>query len=137
MKLLWLPSKELLKHLQKNPTKYVVEASVSKTNDDGTFGVEKAYLAKVGDTSYYMMDEAFHAALNFGPDAYLLRDYTTGTEAELGSKNLTINLGGHTWTYTGKDTSCAVFEINYSDVTLTALKKKKKKKKNLSLSMAQ
>lgn len=106
---------------EKNPTKYVVEGSAVKTNDDGTFGVEKAYLAKVGDTSYYTMDEAFHAALNSGETLYLLRDYTTGTEQNSGSKNLTINLGGHTWTYTGKDTSCAAFEINYSDVTLTVM----------------
>ena len=104
---------------EKNPTKYVVEGSAVKTNDDGTFGVEKAYLAKVGDTSYYTMDEAFHAALNSGETLYLLRDYTTGTEQNSGSKNLTIDLGGHTWTYTGKDTSCAAFEINYSDVILT------------------
>lgn len=104
---------------EKNPAKYVVEGSAVKTNDDGTFGVEKAYLAKVGDTSYYTMDEAFHAALNSGETLYLLRDYTTGTEQNSGSKNLTIDLGGHTWTYTGKDTSCAAFEINYSDVTLT------------------
>lgn len=106
---------------EKNPAKYVVEGSAVKTNDDGTFGVEKAYLAKVGDTSYYTMDEAFHAALNSGETLYLLRDYTTGTEQNSGSKNLTINLGGHTWTYTGKDTSCAAFEINYSDVTLTVM----------------
>ena len=104
---------------EKDPIKYVVEGSAVKTNVDGTFGVEKAYLAKVGDTSYYTMDEAFHAALNSGETLYLLRDYTTGTEQNSGSKNLTINLGGHTWTYTGKDTSCAAFEINYSDVTLT------------------
>ena len=106
---------------EKNPTKCVVEGSAVKTNDDGTFGVEKAYLAKVGDTSYYTMDEAFHAALNSGETLYLLRDYTTGTEQNSGSKNLTIDLGGHTWTYTGKDTNCAAFEINYSDVTLTVM----------------
>ena len=104
---------------EKDPIKYVVEGSAVKTNVDGTFGVEKAYLAKVGDTSYYTMDEAFHAALNSGETLYLLRDYTTGTEQNSGSKNLTIDLGGHTWTYTGKDTNCAAFEINYSDVTLT------------------
>ena len=104
---------------EKDPIKYVVEGSAVKTNVDGTFGVEKAYLAKVGDTSYYTMDEAFHAALDSGETLYLLRDYTTATEQNSGSKNLTIDLGGHTWTYTGKDTSCAAFEINYSDVTLT------------------
>ena len=104
---------------EKDPIKYVVEGSAVKTNVDGTFGVEKAYLAKVGDTPYYTMDEAFHAALDSGKTLYLLRDYTTGTEQNSGSKNLTIDLGGHTWTYTGKDTNCAAFEINYSDVTLT------------------
>ncbi len=104
---------------KKNPAKYVVEGSAVKTNDDGTFGVEKAYLAKVGETSYYTMDEAFHAALDSGEPLCLLRDYTTNSPQNSGSKNLTIDLGGHTWTYTGTDTDCAAFEINFSDVTLT------------------
>lgn len=34
-----------------DPTKYVVEGSSVTTNSDGTFGVEKAYLATVGDKS--------------------------------------------------------------------------------------
>ena len=106
---------------EKDPAKYVVEGSAVKTNVDGTFGVEKAYLAKVGDTSYYTMNEAFHAALDSGKTLYLLRDYTTGEVQNSGSKNLTIDLGGHTWTYTGTDTNCAAFEINYSDVTLTVM----------------
>ncbi len=106
---------------EKDPAKYVVEGSAVKTNVDGTFGVEKAYLAKVGDTSYYTMNEAFHAALDSGKTLYLLRDYTTGEVQNSGSKNLTIDLGGHTWTYTGKYTDCAAFEINYSDVTLTVM----------------
>ena len=41
----------------KNPTKYVVEGSTVKSNTDGTFGVEKAYLCKVGDKHYYTMEE--------------------------------------------------------------------------------
>ena len=39
----------------KDPSKYVVENSGVTPNGDGTFGVAKAYLAKVGDTSYYTL----------------------------------------------------------------------------------
>ena len=45
----------------KDPSKYVVENSGVTPNGDGTFGVAKAYLATVGGTSYYTMDEAFTA----------------------------------------------------------------------------
>ena len=103
----------------KDPTKYVVEGSTVNANSDGTFGVEKAYLAKVGDASYYTMDEAFHAAVASGETLYLLRDYTTGAEQNSGSKSFAIDLGGHTWTYTGTNTNCAAFQINYPNVTLT------------------
>lgn len=102
-----------------DPTKYVVEDSAVKNNTDGTFGVEKAYLAKVGDTSYYTMDEAFHAAVASGETLCLLRDYTTGAVQNSGSNSFTIDLNGKTWTYTGTDTNCAAFEINYPNVTLT------------------
>lgn len=103
----------------KDPTKYVVEDSTVNKNTDGTFGVEKAYLAKVGETSYYTMDEAFHAAVASGETLYLLRDYTTGAEQNSGSKSFAIDLGGHIWTYTGTNTNCAAFQINYPNVTLT------------------
>ena len=102
-----------------DPTKYVVEGSSVTTNSDGTYGVEKAYLAKVGDTSYYTMDEAFHAAVASGETLYLLRDYTTNSEQNSGSNSFTIDLNGFTWTYTGTDTNYAAFEINYPNVTLT------------------
>ena len=104
---------------KENPIKYVVEDSGVTKNADGTFGVAKAYLAMVGDTSYYTMDEAFHAAVASGETLYLLRDYTTGAEQNSGSKSFAIDLDGHTWTYTGTNTNCAAFQINYSDVTLT------------------
>lgn len=102
-----------------DPTKYVVEGSTVKSNTDGTFGVEKAYLAKVGDTSYYTMDEAFKAQTASGEAIVLLRDYTTGTVFPSGSINRTVDLNNHTWTYTGTDTNSAAFEINYPNVTLT------------------
>lgn len=105
-----------------DPTPYVVEGSTVKMNSEGKYGVEKAplaYLAKVGDTSYYTMDEAFHAAVASGETLYLLRDYTTNAEQNSGSNSFTIDLNGFTWTYTGTDTNCAAFEVNYPNVTLT------------------
>ena len=103
----------------KDPSKYVVENSGVTPNGDGTFGVAKAYLAKVGDTSYYTMDEAFKAQTASGEPIVLLRDYTTGSAFPSGSIDRTVDLNGHTWTCTGTDANSAAFEINYSDVTLT------------------
>lgn len=103
----------------KDPSKYVVENSGVTPNGDGTFGVAKAYLAKVGDTSYYTMDEAFKAQTASGKAIVLLRDYTTGSTFSSGSINRTVDLADHTWTCTGKDANSAAFEINYPDVTLT------------------
>ena len=102
-----------------DPTKYVVENSKVTNNADGTFGVEKAYLAKVGETSYYTMDEAFKAQTASGEPIVLLRDYTTGSTFNSGSIKRTVDLGDHTWTYTGTDVNSAAFEINYPDATLT------------------
>ncbi|MBS1360056.1 MAG: hypothetical protein HPZ92_06030 [Oscillospiraceae bacterium] len=48
-----------------------------------------------------------------------MRDYTTASLQNSGSKSFTIDLNGHTWTYTSKDANSAAFEINYPDVTLT------------------
>ena len=102
-----------------DPTKYVVEESAITENADGTFGVKKAYLARVGNTSYYTMDEAFKAQTASGEAIVLLRDYTTGSEFKSGTKHRVVDLNGHTWTYTGSDADCAAFEINYSNATLT------------------
>lgn len=102
-----------------DPTKYVVEGSGITKNGDGTFGVAKAYLATVGDTSYYTMDEAFKAQTASGEPIVLLRDYTTGSAFSSGSINRTVDLDGHTWTCTGTDANSAAFEINYSDASLT------------------
>ena len=102
-----------------DPTKYLVEGSTATKNSDGTFGVEKAYLAKVGDTSYYTMDEAFKAQTTSGEAIVLLRDYTTGGTFNSGSINRTVDLNGFTWTCTGTDANSAAFEVNYPDVTLT------------------
>ena len=102
-----------------DPTKYVVEGATVTKNSEGKFGVEKAYLAKVGNTSYYTMEEAFEAQTASGEPVVLLRDYTTRGTFNSGSSNRTVDLNGHTWTYTGTDFDCAAFEINYPNVTLT------------------
>ena len=102
-----------------DPTKYVVEDSGVTKNDDGTYGVAKAYLAKVGGTSYYTMDEAFKAQTASGEAIVLLRDYTTGSTFNSGSIARTVDLAGHTWTCTGTDANSAAFEINYPDASLT------------------
>ena len=101
------------------PTKYVVEDSAITPNADGTYGVAKAYLAKVGGTSYYTMEEAFKAQTASGEAIVLLRDYTTGSTFNSGSIDRTVDLAGHTWTCTGTDANSAAFEINYPDATLT------------------
>ena len=102
-----------------DPTEYVVEDSAINKNDDGTFGVAKAYLAKVGETSYYTMDEAFKAQTTSGEAITLLRDYTTGGTFNSGSDARVVDLNGHTWTCTGTDASSAAFEINYANASLT------------------
>ena len=102
-----------------DPTKYVVEDSAITENADGTFGVKKAYLVRVGNTSYYTMDEAFKAQTASGEAIVMLRDYTTGSTFNSGSIHRVVDLNGHTWTYTGTDTNSAAFEINYSNATLT------------------
>ena len=102
-----------------DPTEYVVEDSAINKNADGTYGVEKAYLAQVGETSYYTMDEAFKAQTASGKAITLLRDYTTGSTFSSGSIARVVDLNGHTWTCTGTDANSAAFEINYPDASLT------------------
>ena len=104
---------------KENPTKYVAENSAITKNSDGTFGVAKTYLAKVGETSYYTMDEAFKAQTASGEPIVMLRDYTTGSTFNSGTVKRTVDLNGHTWTCTGTDANSAAFEINNPNATLT------------------
>lgn len=101
-----------------DPAKYVVEGSAVNKNTDGTYGVAKAYLARIGETFYYTMEDAFQAQTN-GDTIVLLRDYTTGGTFNSGSINRTVDLNGHTWTCTGTDANSAAFEINYPNASLT------------------
>ena len=103
---------------KEDPTKYLVECSTVTPNTDGTYGVAKAYLARIGETFYYTMEDAFQAQTN-GDTIVLLRDYTTGGTFNSGSINRTVDLNGHTWTCTGTDANSAAFEINYPNASLT------------------
>ena len=102
-----------------DPSRYLIEGSTATPNTDGTFGVAKAYLAQVGEKSYYTMDEAFKAQTASGEAITLLRDYTTGSTFNSGSIARVVDLNGHTWTCTGTDANSAAFEINYPDASLT------------------
>ena len=102
-----------------DPSRYLIEGSAATPNGDGTFGVAKAYLAQVGETSYYTMDEAFKAQTASGKAITLLRDYTTGSTFNSGTVARVVDLNGHTWTCTGTDANSAAFEINNPDASLT------------------
>ena len=102
-----------------DPSRYLVEGSAAIQNADGTYGVEKAYLAQVGETSYYTMGEAFDAQTKTGEAITLLRDYTTGGTFNSGTGARVVDLNGHTWTCTGTDANSAAFEINYPNASLT------------------
>ena len=102
-----------------DPSRYLIEGSTATPNADGTYGVEKAYLARVGETSYYTMDEAFKAQTASGEAITLLRDYTTGSTFNSGTVARVVDLNGHTWTCTGTDVNSAAFEINYPNASLT------------------
>ena len=102
-----------------DPSRYLIESSTATQNADGTYGVAKAYLAQVGETSYYTMDEAFKAQTASGEAITLLRDYTTGSTFNSGTVARVVDLNGHTWTCTGTDANSAAFEINNPNASLT------------------
>lgn len=102
-----------------DPSRYLIEGSEATQNSDGKYGVEKAYLAQVGETSYYTMDEAFKAQTASGKAITLLRDYTTGSTFNSGTVARVVDLNGHTWTCTGTDANSAAFEINNPNASLT------------------
>lgn len=102
-----------------DPSRYLIEDSTVTKNADGMYGVAKAYLAQVGETSYYTMDDAFKAQTKSGEAITLLRDYTTGSTFNSGTVARVVDLNGHTWTCTGTDANSAAFEINNPNASLT------------------
>ena len=101
-------------------TRYCDEGYTPVQISDGKYGVQQQQqvLAKIGDTAYYTMYEAFRAVQQ-DETIVMQRDYTTGVEQYSGNKSFTIDLNGKTLTYTGTNTNHAAFEINYPNVTLT------------------
>ncbi len=103
-----------------DPSRYLVESFSATQKADGTYGVEMAYLAKVGETSYYTMEDAINAQATSGDAITLLRDYTTGSVFASGNNaGRVVDLNGHTWTCTGAGASFAAFQINYPNASIT------------------
>lgn len=103
----------------KDPTAYVANGIIVRTNGDGKYVADKPYIATVGGTGYYDIESAFKAQTTSGKPIVLLRDYTTGSTFNSGSVARVVDLNGHTWTCTGKDANSAAFEINYPNAALT------------------
>lgn len=102
----------------KDPTAYVANGIIVRTNGDGKYVADKPYIATVGGTGYYDIESAFKAQTTSGKPIVLLRDYTTGSTFNSGSVARVVDLNGHTWTCTGKDANSAAFEINNPNASL-------------------
>ena len=102
-----------------DPTKYVVEDSAINKNDDGTFGVAKAFFNDTATTEIYTLSLHDALPISSGEAIVMLRDYTTGSTFNSGTIARTVDLAGHTWTCTGTDANSAAFEINNPNATLT------------------
>ena len=103
----------------KDPTAYVANGIIVRTNGDGKYVADKPYIATVGGTGYYDIESAFKAQTTSGKPIVLLRDYTTGSTFNSGDASRVVDLNNHTWTCTGKDANSAAFEINYPNAALT------------------
>ncbi len=89
----------------KLPEEYLADGFASKDNGDGTYGVARVFVAQVGETKYYTLQEAIGAAAN-GETVTLLKDVAEkGVEVEAGSgeffvqilaKPVVVDLGGFT-----------------------------------------
>lgn len=100
----------------KDPTAYVANGIIVRTNGDGKYVADKPYIATVGGTGYYDIESAFKAQTTSGQPIILQCDLTNKDVFNSGSINRTLDLNGHTYTYTGSEEA---FDINYSNVTLT------------------
>jgi hypothetical protein len=78
----------------------------------------KAYLCKIGEKSYYTMDEALKAVKS-GETIVLLRDCSTNKQATSGTKDFTIDLAEFTWNHTGSSEIYSAFEANNENGKIT------------------
>ena len=101
-----------------DPTKFLVEGSTVSKNDEGRYDAVKAYLCKIGEKSYYTMDEALKAVKS-GETIVLLRDCSTNKQATSGTKDFTIDLAEFTWNHTGSSEIYSAFEANNENGKIT------------------
>lgn len=105
-------------NFSEDPTKFLVEGSTVSQNNEGRFDAVKTYLCKIGETSYYTMDEALKAVKS-GETIVLLRDCSTNKQATSGTKDFTIDLAGFTWNHTGSSEIYSAFEANNENGKIT------------------
>lgn len=86
-----------------------------QNEENGKYTITKESVAQVGNQKYTTLDAAYKAA-DENNEIVLLRDITSAKVFNSGYKSRTLNLNGHTYTYTGSEEA---FDIDYSDVTLT------------------
>ena len=105
-------------NFREDPTKFLVEGSTVSKNDEGRYDAVKAYLCKIGEKSYYTMDEALKAVKS-GETIVLLRDCSTNKQATSGTKDFTIDLAEYTWNHTGSSEIYSAFEANNENGKIT------------------
>lgn len=100
----------------KDPTKYLADGIIIKTNDDGKYIADMPYIATVDGQGYYDIASAFKAQTDSKQPIILQRNCTNKSVFNSGSIDRVLDLNGYTYAYTGTEEA---FDINYSNVTLT------------------
>lgn len=100
----------------KDPTKYLADGIIIKTDNDGKYIADMPYIATVNGQSYYDIASAFKAQTDSKQPIILQRNCTNKSVFNSGSIDRVLDLNGYTYAYTGTEEA---FDINYSNVTLT------------------
>lgn len=100
----------------KDPTKYLADGIIIKTNNDGKYIADMPYIATVDGQGYYDIASAFKAQTDSKQPIILQRNCTNKSVFNSGSIDRVLDLNGYTYAYTGTEEA---FDINYSNVTLT------------------
>lgn len=100
----------------KDPTKYLADGIIIKTNDDGKYIADMPYIATVDGQGYYDIASAFKAQTDSKQPIILQRNCINKSVFNSGSIDRVLDLNGYTYAYTGTEEA---FDINYSNVTLT------------------
>lgn len=100
----------------KDPTKYLADGIIIKTDNDGKYIADMPYIATVNGQGYYDIASAFKAQTDSKQPIILQRNCTNKSVFNSGSIDRVLDLNGYTYAYTGTEEA---FDINYSNVTLT------------------